>query len=442
MVLNPYREEGNININSENHLVKSRLVANLLEPKDSRHDFSQLTPKLRATSLNLTLQDDFLRKKIYGEDSEDETTFGSIEHDLHTTMLALDGAFKFNYGKDKGIEYQPVKDYVMYKLTSIALKYEDYKKYFDHDNKILYPGKLVDFATDLFEDSSHVTFKLRQALNLLKYKHIKLVNGRIDLDLLAEDILKLQPKSSKRNTILFIPPPIFNVDIILKEKLGDKKSIDFSTLSSGEKQGIYSSSSLLYHLRNLDSIRNRKSRKAYKYVNVVMEEIELYFHPELQRTYIKNILDALKRTTFEQIAGINICFVTHSPFILSDIPSSNVMFLDQFGSADKTSTPTQTFSGNIHELLSCGFFLGNGLTGAFAQEKLQKIIEQLDGRKINNIAPHEVGSYSQADIYQTLQLVGEPFLKKVLMEKYYRSFEKEKRIKELQDEIDALKEKP
>jgi energy-coupling factor transporter ATP-binding protein EcfA2 len=441
VVLNPYRDAGNIDINRENHLVKSRLLANLLEPKDEHHNFRQLTPKLVATSLKLTLQTDFLQKKIYGEDSKILTTFGDIQHDLHKTMSELNKPFKFGYTKSKGLEYQPVADYVMYKLTSIALKYDDYEEYFNHDRKELFPDKLVDLAKDLFADTSHVTFKLRQALNLLKYHHLKPTKQEIDLEMLSTRIAELQPKRGWVNTILFVPPPIFNIEIVLKENLESKKEILFKTLSSGEKQAFYSTSSLLYHLRNLDSIRNWKSRKAYKYVNVVMEEIELYFHPELQRNYIKDVLDSLARTRFERITGINICFVTHSPFILSDIPANNVMFLDQYGKSDRISIPTQTFGGNIHQLLGCGFFLSNGLTGAFAQKKLQRILEQLDGKNPETRQVNPI-TYSKEDIYQTLQIVGEPFLKKVLMEKYYRSFEKEERIKILQDEIDTLRQSP
>jgi len=442
VVLNPYRDEGIIDINRENHLVKSRLLANLLEPQDKQHDFRQLTPKLKATTLELTLQDAFKKKKIYGDDNRDKTTFGDIVHDLHKTMTALNEAFKFGYKENHSLSYQPVADYVMYKLTSIALKYDDYEEYFDHERKELFPDKLTGFARDLEDDTSHVTFKLRQALNLLKYQHLKPEKQRIDLEKFSKTIADLKSKrKGKQDTTLFVPPPIFNIEIILKEDLTSEKEIPFHTLSSGEKQAIYSTSSLLYHLRNLDSIRNWKSRKAYRFVNVIMEEIELYFHPELQRTYIKNITDSLKRTQFDRITGINICFVTHSPFILSDIPSNNVMFLDQYGNTDRTSIPTQTFGGNIHELLGCGFFLGDGLTGAFAQEKLQKIIEQLDDRKpIDPVI--QTAPFSKEDIYQTLQLIGEPFLKKVMMEKYYRAYEKDRRMKELQDEMDSLNQKP
>jgi len=69
--------------------------------------------------------------------------------------------------------------------------------------------------------------------------------------------------------------------------------------------------------------------------------------------------------------------VTHSPFILSDIPRTNTLFLKKDESsryATALKRKPDSFGANIHELLSDGFFMSDTI-GAFAKEKITEIIE-------------------------------------------------------------------
>lgn len=86
-----------------------------------------------------------------------------------------------------------------------------------------------------------------------------------------------------------IPPSFFDTAIGLEE-LNTSEYVPFEYLSSGEKQQDYSISALVYHLKNLDSVSDDNSsseRVAYPYVQLVLEEVELYYHPKLQRQLIK-----------------------------------------------------------------------------------------------------------------------------------------------------------
>lgn len=85
------------------------------------------------------------------------------------------------------------------------------------------------------------------------------------------------------------------------QKEGQNGVIDFSNLSSGERQIAYTISNFMYHLVNVDSEWNDFYRDSahlqvikYRYVNVVFDEVELYFHPELQRSFMGLLLQALK----------------------------------------------------------------------------------------------------------------------------------------------------
>lgn len=164
-------------------------------------------------------------------------------------------------------------------------------------------------------------------------------------------------------------PPFFKVDI----KLDDNgKDVQFQTLSSGEKQQAYSVSFLLYQLKNLDSVWNDNdaSRLTYRNVLIILEEIELYYHPELQKQLIKNLLDGIKQADIPNIKAINIIVVTHSPFVLSDISSNNIMRLSNSAEGDEK---LKTFGANIHDIMDTGFFFKIGAMGDYAEWLLNRL---------------------------------------------------------------------
>ena len=92
-----------------------------------------------------------------------------------------------------------------------------------------------------------------------------------------------------------MPAPSFKTDILLVGDDGDP--VRFSSLSSGEKQMIYSISAVLYQLRNIDSVWVKPDQQsvAYKNVCLVFDEIELYAHPKYQLMLI-NLLQISRQT--------------------------------------------------------------------------------------------------------------------------------------------------
>jgi len=439
LVINPMRTDGNIDINNENHLAKSRLIGNLVRPViKGNFSFRKLTNKLEATSLKLTLNKSKRKSKLYvigDKKSErvEEVNIESLHLNEDEILGKLNKAYYFGYGSLNKRKYRLALDYVIYKMVSIAIKYDDYLEYFSREDKNFIDKKFDKFIIRLVGDESHITFKLRQTLNYLKYRYIELTNQTINLTILSNKINGYRLSQKRQEIIEFIPPPIFNIDIILESQDGIMGDIEFKKLSSGEKQMIYSVSSLLYHLINLNSITTNKKRIGYGFINIVLEEIELYFHPEMQRTYISYILDSIARLRLKRIRAINFCFVTHSPFILSDIPDSNILFLDDNGLPVSKGKEVSTFGGNIHELLAHSFFLGSGFIGEFAKRKIQAIINLLTNDGQNTIANN-----NPSKVLQEIEIVGEPFLKEKLLEMYYNKFQRQKRIVELRKELTLL----
>lgn len=294
-------------------------------------------------------------------------------------------------------------------------------------------------------DTSHITKKIRQCfLHLLHNPFGLKPEGETVIKINeAEKRIKdcLQKSKKLRNNRFFknisiddlVPPPIFSIEIILKDKdTPNSDNVPFNTLSSGERQQAFSISSALYHLANIESVHNDENNERVRYSNalIIFEEVELYFHPQLQKQLIKNLLDGIKQMHFKHIKSIQIIFVTHSPFILSDIPTENILALKK----DCTETKElKTFSANIYDILNTSFFMEEGAIGDYAQWIIQFIVKCFEDRQ----------SKSPKDLLELISLIDEPIYHKVLMQKYYEIYPNEtllkERIKELEIELEDLK---
>jgi hypothetical protein len=204
-----------------------------------------------------------------------------------------------------------------------------------------------------------------------------------------------------------------------------KKSLN--SLSSGEKIKFEFLIELLYQLNNLNT-------KEYNSVNIFLDEIELGLHPEWQRKYLKDIIFILeqfkKYTNFNK--KINLFFLTHSPFLLSDIPKENIIFLKD-GKNVSDEVNINTFGSNIHTLLSHAFFMEDGLIGDFAKEKIDDVIKYLNGNEKSKIDSDE-------EAQQIINIIGEPIIKKQLQKMLdSKRLSKINEIDEIKKEMELLK---
>lgn len=288
-------------------------------------------------------------------------------------------------------------------------------------------------------DKSHITKKIRQILGYIVYG----IYDDITNENSIIDIAKIQTKNvfSQKSSFIYsiddlVPPPIFDVNICLRNnETGD--DVQFETLSSGERQQVYSISSLLYHLSNINSVwfDTNGQRVVYDHLNVILEEIELYFHPELQRTYLKRLFDGIKQVDIPNIKSLNICFVTHSPFVLSDIPARNILALKK-DTRDTEKISLSTFGANIHEMLKNSFFLKNGSIGDYASWVITQIIESLQ-----NVADKKEIINTDVELHNKIMLIDEPIIRNVLLREYhkfYPSNSKEQEIAELKKKLAEL----
>lgn len=452
IVLSPFRTRGNMNINTENILSRERLITLLIMPESQFRvinghlevigfKLSNRMIEYNAKYLNRHLG--FVRLQQRGFDK-----FKGLIVKYWGEMIAENLTDFSNMRKN----YETAIGYLVYKTLKISKQYKQYNRFFrDHQN-IAYKideEALRKLIIRMSIDHSHITRKIHQTLAYIVYGKYD-YNGdfhSFDINKTSTntaDILKCEKEKVEtgigKNFIYsveeLVPPPFYNIQIELRDK-DSGSPVLFETLSSGERQQAYSISAFLYHLSNLDSVwkDSNKQRIAYKHINVVMEEIELYFHPELQRTYIKNLLEGIKQIQIPNIRSIHICFVTHSPFVLSDIPSRNILAL-KINSADvMEKIHLSTFGANIHDILKDSFFLTKGAIGAYAELTIKSIIQEMEDAKKNRKA-------DDTRIHEKIMLIDEPIIRNVLLGEYHRVFsetDKEQKIKELQRQIDELK---
>ncbi|QZT37635.1 hypothetical protein K5X82_01785 [Halosquirtibacter xylanolyticus] len=395
--------------------------------------------------------------------------------------------------QDEDISVVMSKHLIQYELNYDERKLGDFHYLCDVD--------VAKLGEALKSDHSHITTKLHRAINFVKYhdkdyyRDINEIASSIDQygDFISP-VYSFPIEKFRKNFKLLIEdkgvditeesyseffyPSFLDVDFELVDKepkeeenknLKEKKNKDlkkeknkspfwFNTLSSGEKQKIYSINNLLYHARNIDSVsRTEKGEeeilKTYDSVTFILDEIELYFHPEMQRTYIDDLIKTLSGHNFKNIKNFNITFITHSPYILSDIPSQFILKLKNGIIQDDVINSSNSFAGNIHNMLAQDFFMSDSI-GEFARNKIDEIVEFYYKVKRDKQDKKDLDELKQdyktkrTDFVQTVGLIGERAVKNILksqinsLERILYADDPAAEIELLKERIDQLNKKP
>ncbi|USK76209.1 AAA family ATPase [Peribacillus frigoritolerans] len=173
---------------------------------------------------------------------------------------------------------------------------------------------------------------------------------------------------------------------------------------------------------------------------LLIDECDLYFHPQWQKDWLYYFLKLIE-LLFK--GNVQVILTTHSPFILSDFPNTNVTFLSNkvLTINNEIEGSPRTFGTNINELFTNAFFIDEGLMGKFAKNKLNNFIKDLMNTPLEDIMKNK------SEIKKLIDLIGEPFIKNKLLQIYNEklqlasSDEIEKRIKYLETELNILKQR-
>lgn len=118
-------------------------------------------------------------------------------------------------------------------------------------------------------------------------------------------------------------------------------------------------------------------------VLICIDEGDLYFHPKWQTEFLFKLINILPKLLDKKC---QIFLTTHSPFLVSDLPKSNLLFVqkDQDGNLSvipKEQIEGETFGGNIGELYLDAFFMQGSLISHFAASKIQAIVDKVKDNK-------------------------------------------------------------
>ncbi|MDE5941400.1 MAG: AAA family ATPase [Muribaculaceae bacterium] len=469
LVLNPFRKDGSIDYDNEQELMKTRLfllaiadnspLERMFQGKvpysfvfDQNLGFSQRGGRMFESPriVELLRQSGFLRQ----DPRESHALLSKIGRTIAESWSRCLGIDLMN-NTDATSDVRLALNYLVYKTLKISVKYWPYRPFLNVldrfagrstgaiEDEVL-KTNVLEYVKKLYDDRTHITLKLRRALAFLLFRHYDrgMVLRRNDVNpheitladfartvdricleqerILAELRHKkpmameqgLQPHVWTVDELL--PAGSFYVDMCLR-KPDTGELIRFNTLSSGERQMVNSVCTMLYHVYNLRSTwetdRKHDTRVRYRNINLIFDEIELYFHPKFQTQLVKMLLNGLSAMKLGgKIRGINIILSTHSPFILSDIPKANILRMKD-GIQVAPDTGGETFCANVYDILADGFFMER-FAGDFAVDKVDSIV-----RRLNSDGDVDAGRLSDE-----IDLIGDGYVRESLRRRWKERF--------------------
>ena len=492
LVLTPFRENGQIDVNNENELAKQRIeVLSLMFHSQGKEFLDEYVPKTYNVRFNPSYKEQ-KQSKLHEKPIKSE-----IESSQITLINSIEPLWESLLLKELGIEFKPTDSkrdeivlfYLAYKTLKICATYPVYREKTNFDKlmeakestmievngrksavlnedgtvKMTVKPSVVEewfeinkenFATIIKEiydsQENHITVKMHQCLDYLREMRYQVDEAQLDVD---KDLLHDESYDSYDKMMRQLPPAFFITEVSYRKKRRknqktETREITLQSMSSGERQMLYSLSYIYYHIKNIASIKEDGKRVVgYHHVNLIFDEAELYYHPEYQRQYITRLLEHLAMCNINRtnIRSINIIIITHSPFILSDLPETNILFLRK-GDDEKEDVPQKTLGANIYDLLKSGFFLDYAI-GDVVQQKLQDIMDVY--YKLEGDTQKDEFERKKKEFKFTIDHLGEDYLRHNFMHIYEelerktvgmsRKEQLAARINSLQEEMENLR---
>lgn len=420
LVMTPFRSHGSIDVEKESYLAERRIntMALLAEANDKTF-ISNYRPTTLYISLNRNFIDektDALRKSIRKKDEW---------LDLHLTLELFKKRWtKYlcsNCGLSSTVKKIPQLEmsifYLAYKSLKLSLYYPDYRRRFDIDSE--HEGYYKDHESEFYEhclpqkidniienilrdrnekeeEHNHLILKIDQTLD---YLMIYIKTGLFpwkDSDQINVKSFLSGKKITRYCDLFRIMPPVFYNTQIEFTKTGefitssswqsfDRPVMRLAMMSSGERHLLNCLSYVLYHIKNLESVKSDKERIKYRHICLVFDEVELYFHPDYQRRFIKMLLEALEwcNISNRNIKSIQLLIVTHSPFILTDVFTQNTIYLKE---GKRVQVDGQTFGANYYDILNNSFFFEESAVGEISTNFIRGLVKSQHRVKARNLS--------------------------------------------------------
>lgn len=303
--------------------------------------------------------------------------------------------------------------YYYNKTTQIKLIEDIDKKILELSSKNITLEGFIEYYSNVVKCISENFFKgKKEEINHAIYCFTNMIS---ELIILNDDTLQFK---IKKNTDIEKIIKFIKVTIDEKETselnegftmFGDFFDFTIEDMSDGEIAylGLYAS---LYEQISMLAADKEK------YI-ILLDEPESRMHPELTRIFISNLISFLSDLS-EGKKKFQIIISTHSPFILSDIQSENIIYLEKNknGFCIANTKNIKTFGANIHNLLKNGFFMDSTM-GEYAVKKIREIIEFIDTTNINDICDRK-----KKECLYLIKSIGEPLIKNKLLKMFDDKF--------------------
>lgn len=182
-----------------------------------------------------------------------------------------------------------------------------------------------------------------------------------------------------------------------------------------------------------------------KNILIILDESDIFLHPKWQKSLLFIIINFIKMNLSK--FQFHIILTTHSPFILSDLNDTQIIYLEK--GMVNSEIKLNTFASNIHDLLSESFFMGDNLMGDFAKQTLKDILSFYDStnNKLNgnNLSDTQIKDLNKelTKYKQYTEEIGEKYIQNILLDKLEdlneRLFDFNKDL--IQEEINKLEQK-
>jgi len=444
IVITPFREAGSINIEKENGLALQRIAA--IAVLGTAHNEPSILDDYRVKAIRYKINRNYKRKidAKYNESWEEKIKksyfdriieeFANVwKQKLHEKTNALKEII------DKRENFKPTTKedlvllYLSYKSFKICMTYDDYYDLLGIDEVLRqslkeyndgffsqFIGEWIQRRKKNFSEvvnrllnpeyDSHINLKIRQCMNYAE----NLVYDKDEDEFDIVTLVKGKRVETFDDAVLLLPPAFYNIDLVLekeKNSVGDNQVVPMtiSTMSSGERQMLYTMSYVLYHLKNIQSVKTSNNCHQYNYINLVFDEAELYYHPDYQKQFVKNLIDYISRCHLDNniIKSINIIIATHSPFVLTDILTQNTLYLDK---GNPRVVDNQTFGANYYDMLHDSFFFEDTALGGVATQRIKEWLtgKNEKGESVETLGAEEVQS-----------MIGDPLIVNYLLSGYH-----------------------
>lgn len=373
--------ESNFIINYESEI--KRLVGNLPTKM-----FISIDHKIN----NRLLQSSYISREDMEKDPKKRVLYKN-QNDLYEFENEIKSIYRIEQFK---VDKPEITGYDVYKIQPAYKKAQFKKLFFVQLFKVL----LIDYE---FPNGAFADFIFKNEINLdnqslvrLLFELSELLDELIELGIWEMEIEKLSKhdfgdyneRELNRHALFAImkitlddekKKDLLNKIISITNELTNHRShfhYEFDhKMSSGQQNLVNFFSRLLWAKQNINLRENLEDATKSERIILFIDEGEITFHPEWQRRYFNEAISFVKKLFTER--KVQLLITTHSPFVLSDLPKQNVIFLEKDGKGNAIKSALEkenTFGANIHDLLSNSFFMEASI-GEFVSDRIKEVVD-------------------------------------------------------------------